>query len=191
MTKTTEPGVSRRGLFRLIAGRAPEPGPTPEEVGALGVNAREAFARGDFQTSVEHFRTWLRHTPGDDDSRMLLGRALYAMGRHVQALVEFDRVARRHAEHPAALFLCLCRLRLGKTDKAPEAFRAGGSLVAKIPRELGERIEAVQDDPSLAAEAADALETALLQVTSALPATAGFQGPPNKGTEPPDEEISG
>ncbi len=191
MTKTTEPGVSRRGLFRLIAGRPPEPEATSEEVGAWSVTAREAFARGDFQTSVEHFRTWLRHTPGDDDSRMLLGRALYAMGRHIQALVEFDRVSRRHEEHPAALFLCLCRLRLGKTDKAQEAFRAGGSLVTKIPRELGERINAVRDDPSLAAETADALETALLQVASALPATTGLQRPLNKGADPPDEGISG
>ncbi|NMC50193.1 MAG: tetratricopeptide repeat protein [Desulfovibrio sp.] len=184
MTKTTEPGVSRRGLFRLIAGRAPEPGPTSEEIGAWVVAAREAFARGDFQTSVEHFRTWLRHTPGDDDSRMLLGRALYAVGRHVQALVEFDRVARRHAEHPAALFLCLCRLRLGKTDKAPEAFHAVGALVTKFPRELVERIEAVRDDTSLASEAADALETALLQIIPPLPATADAREASGRETHP-------
>lgn len=191
MTKTTEPGVSRRGLFRLIAGRPPEPGPAPEEIGACVVTAREAFVRGDFPTSAEHFRTWLRHTPEDDDSRMLLGRALYAMGRHIQALVEFDRVARRHKEHPAALFLCLCRLRLGKTDKAPEAFHAGGSLVTKFPPELAERIEAARDDPSLGSETADALETALLRVIAALPATAASQGPPNTGADPPDEGISG
>ncbi len=179
MNKTGETLVSRRGLFRFMAGRDPDPGPTDREAAAWPETAREALARGDLQTAADLFRAWLRRRPGDDQARTLLGRALYAQGRHVQALVEFERVTRRNQAHPAGFFLCLCRLRLGRTDKAPEAFRAGDGLDPDLADALAARIEAARADPSLAAAAADALEDALSKAPD-LPLTAGAS-PPSPG----------
>ncbi len=181
MPKDSEAGVSRRGLFRLIAGRDPDPGPAQSEASAWRETAREAFSQGDFQTAADHFRAWLRHCPDDDDARLLLGRALYAMGRHVQALVEFDRVSRRHEAHTAGFFLCLCRLRLGKADKALDAFQAGAGLDPDMAEALAARIEAARGDPARAAEAADALEIALSRTMQARPETVPAMPRPGGG----------
>jgi hypothetical protein len=77
-------------------------------------------------------------TPG-----WLLGRALYAMGRHIQAWWNSNPRGPAHKEHPAALFCACAACAWAITDKAPEAFHAGDHG-HEIPPELAERIEAAR-----------------------------------------------
>ncbi|NDY58854.1 tetratricopeptide repeat protein [Desulfovibrio sulfodismutans] len=164
--------LSRRGMFQLMTGRPPDADAeaAPSQAAAWLDKGREAFLAGDMEEAARQLRLWLRPTPGDDEARMLLGQALYAMGRHVQALVEFERVARRNAGHPAGLFLCLCRLRVGRTAKAVEAYAAwadaapqapDGPAMAALRDHLAAHIEAVAADPGQGARVASLLEQAL------------------------------
>jgi tetratricopeptide (TPR) repeat protein len=167
--------LSRRGMFQLMTGRPPDADAegAPSQAAAWLDKGREAFFAGDMEEAAQQLRLWLRPTPGDDEARMLLGRALYALGRHVQALVEFERVARRNAGHPAGLFLCLCRLRVGRTAKAVEAYCAWADAAPPAPDapdapamaalrdHLAGHIEAVATDPGQGARVAGLLEQAL------------------------------
>ncbi len=166
--------LSRRGMFQLMTGRPPDADAEAEQSQAAVWldKGREAFFAGDMEEAAQQLRLWLRRTPGDDEARMLLGRALYAMGRHVQALVEFERVARRHEGHPAGLFLCLCRLRVGRAAKAVEAYLAWADAaqppgapdapaMAALRDHLAAHIEAVAADPGQGARVACVLEQAL------------------------------
>ncbi|MEF3697910.1 tetratricopeptide repeat protein [Desulfolutivibrio sp.] len=167
--------LSRRGMFQLMTGRPPDAdAEAAQSQSAVWLDkGREAFFAGDMEEAAQQLRLWLRQTPGDDEARMLLGRALYAMGRHVQALVEFERVARRTEGHPAGLFLCLCRLRLGRTAKAVEAYLAWADAAPQAPGapdapamaalrdHLAAHIEAVTADPGQGVRVACVLEQAL------------------------------
>jgi tetratricopeptide (TPR) repeat protein len=158
--------LSRRGLFQMMAGRPPDPDPALATDQGLCAKAEAAFAAGDMAGAAQAFRAWLRGNPGDDAARMLLGRTLLAQGRHIHAGVEFERVARRIAGHPAWAYLSLCRLHLQRPHKALEAFAswaaanpdaAGGeSLLA-----LAASLEAAAADPALGPLAAKSLEEAL------------------------------
>jgi len=168
--------LSRRGMFRLMTGRPPDAEADADaEAGHSQTPARleegrAAFSAGDMAAAAEHLRLWLRRTPGDDAARMLLGRALYAMGRHVQAGVEFERVARRVPGHPAGLCLCLCRLRLGRAARALEAHAAWAAAVppgpdaagtAALREQLAPHFEALAADPGQGERVAGILEAAL------------------------------
>lgn len=172
--------LSRRGMIRLMTGRPPDEGADEGADAGAGAghpqasawleDGRAAFSAGDMGAAAEHLRLWLRRTPGDDAARMLLGRALYAMGRHVQAVVEFERVARRVPGHPAGLFLCLCRLRLGRAERALEAHAAwaaavppgpGAADAAALREHLAPHIEILAADPGQGERVAGILEQAL------------------------------
>jgi len=158
--------LSRRGLFQMMAGRPPDPDPALATDHGLRIQAEAAFAAGDMAGAAQAFRTWLRGNPGDDAARMLLGRALFALGRHIHAVVEFERVARRITGHPAWAYLSLCRLRLQRPQKALEAFEAwtaanpdaaGGEHFLALTASL----KAAAADPALGPSAATSLEEAL------------------------------
>ncbi len=186
MGQEHQTGLSRRGMFQLMAGRAPDApaGPSQEAAASWRDRGMAAFSAGDMDEAVANLRLWLRQTPGDDEARMLLGRALYAMERHVQALVEFERVARRSEGHPAGLYLCLCRLRLGRAAKALEAYSAwagaspqtsGGWDTAELRPRLAGHVEAAAADPAQSDRAARVLEETLdaLEGLAALPSPGG------------------
>lgn len=150
----------------MLAGRTPDPAPAQEHDHSLREQARAAFETGNMADAAQGFRDWLRANPGDDAARMLLGRALYGMDRHVQALVEFERAARRTDDGRAWLFVCLCRLRLGRCHKAVEAFESGHAAYAAIlpgtdAGDLAQRVRAVADDPAASDGVVAALELAL------------------------------
>jgi tetratricopeptide (TPR) repeat protein len=157
--------LSRRGLFQLMAGRTPDAEPEASADQDRRGRAEAAFASGDMAGAAQDLRVWLRTSPGDDAARMLLGRALYAMERHVQAMVEFERVARRVDGHPAWLFLCLCRLRRDQAAKALEAFSAWDAANPAAPGDAAREALAARlrtaVAPDLVPAAVAALEQAL------------------------------
>ena len=127
MTDTAK-GMSRR---RLLMGFAPglqkeEPAPEPEEAQEPDELSQglDALEQGDYAKAVELLRPHVKENKKDDEARTALGLALYKLGQHVQAKVEFDRLlygGRR--DKLASLYQGLCWLRLDKPDKAKLSFR--------------------------------------------------------------------
>ncbi len=123
--------MTRRDLFRAVTGRgggddAEERDPALEEsekeADPAFAEGAAAYGRRDWETAVERLRPYVRANQSDAEARKLLGGALYAQGRHIQAKVEFAGVLRRSpGDVFASLGLCLAQLRLDRPDKAAEA----------------------------------------------------------------------
>jgi tetratricopeptide (TPR) repeat protein len=122
MNPPDRPTVSRRHLVRALlgrdippAGQAPgQPAPAPHAAGDA------AFAAGDFAGAVAAYRASVRADLSNLAVRTRLGQALYLLGQHIQARVEFEHVLRlsEGTDVTARLGLALTCLALDKPAKA-------------------------------------------------------------------------
>lgn len=111
--------------------------------------ARLARGRGEFSQAVELYRPLVKSRPRESFLRRELGLCLYEMGQHIQARVEFERLARApKGDNLASLFLGLCLLHLNRPDKAVQAWRRfvpesdGQRPMAQLLAEQCARLEA-------------------------------------------------
>lgn len=149
--------VSRRHLFRALLGReAPtensppdQPAPDPHAAGDA------AFAAGDYPAAAAAYRASVRGDLSNTAVRLRLGQALYAMGQHIQARVEFEHVLRLTdgADGAARVGLGLTLLGLGKAQRAASVLAAfedaGRPELAETARTIADRL-AGEDAPDCA-----------------------------------------
>lgn len=151
MTRDTRPSVSRRHLVRALLGREIPPArPRDAETGAEPARspyaaADAAYAAGDYAAAVAAYRPLIRGDLSNAQARLRLGHALYELGQHIQARVEFEHVLRLTGgtDRLARLGLGLACLALGKRE------RAAGALAAFADAERPE-LEAAAGDAARA-----------------------------------------
>jgi tetratricopeptide (TPR) repeat protein len=162
MSDDKKPAVmDRRALFKTLAGRAPKKEETPvpdvpAEPDPLFLSGMDAYRAGDMEKAVADLRPYVRANQRHVEARRRLGHALYALGQHIQAKVEFETALKKTPDDPfCRLFLGLALLRMGKTEKARTAWEN-----LALPENPGLE-KALREDSGDPARMAAAIETAL------------------------------
>lgn len=128
--------------------------------------ANQAYGAGDLERAVDLYREFVKLEPNNPEARKRLGHCLYHQGRHLQARVEFERVLRiREKDNFSSLFLGLTHCRMGKPDKAVQAWRSFFSpKEVEVMREINVQIALIEsgDHPAPSA-VADSVEETLKQ----------------------------
>ncbi|CAM2056634.1 putative TPR_REGION domain-containing protein [Desulfovibrionales bacterium] len=96
-----------------------------KDLAAMRADGFEAFRTGNWSATVDLLRPYVKMFPDELATRALLGLALYRLELYLHAKIEFDRIRYQKNDHRLALIgQGLCNLRLGKDDKAIEAWQA-------------------------------------------------------------------
>ena len=129
--------------------------------------ARHTAQEGDMNNAVDLYRTFIQQNRNHIDARRELGLCLYELGQHIQARVEFERLARDPEPDPASLlYLGLCLLRLDRPQKALQAWQKYIPLAgeqAPLAELIHTQCELLQQDPP---ELEQALQTVEIAVSS-------------------------
>lgn len=120
--------------------------------------------RGDYQGAAEKYRVCLKEDSSFLEAHRRLGYCLYRLEQYIQAKVEFERVLyNRNRDNFSSLYLGLCLARLGKPEKAAEAWKGYfNPEEIHIQREINLQLAMLETGrPPSAKEMAEAVEDAV------------------------------
>lgn len=131
--------------------------------------ARQAVKDGNMKTAVDLYRVFVQQDRNHVDGRRELGLCLFELGQHIQARVEFERLARDPDPDPfSLLYLGLCLLHMNRPEKAVLAWRKYIPLAG----EHASLAELLETQCELLQQETPPLEQVLLAVESAVSSSA-------------------